>query len=617
MALIAGYVAAHPHATSSISTRSVAFAVLPGSVGQTQVLSIATGHLVVKSAPGQVLPPRWIGDDEGNALLVLGFLPEADTLDDLLQHCIRSGGRVLDTLEGEFVAVFADAASRTLHVVNDRFASRPFYLLRRSTATYFSSSPRFLLSLANEQHHPDVVGWLEVCAIGHTIGRRTTVSGLERLEPASHSTITPDGVVSRRYWQLMHRPDDGLDPARHSQAVFEAFCTGARRRARLAPRAVVALSGGLDSRLVAAALPSELDLRLFTFVDVRGAAATVQTEAAAAVAAALGRPHHVAQLPARVAEPEEVIALTGGMRAYQHMAVVMAYVDEARRLGRDLIFGGGPGDVLAGSYIPSIAYLASQRAEECVDTAARQRLSGKSAWTQVFADEVIDQLGRTAEEEVRRSLHDAPGPTAAHRITAWAMTCRQPAFTFTSVLGAHPAVSEVVCHLDYRYTDLMLQLPAAWLYERSFYRYLVFQQLPALRHVPYANTGRVVESRRPVTRLGPLARLRHSALGNQSVIKRGMGWLRRHLRPAQPNRSLVFSDPALVSELQEIVHNAPQLRHIIDLDRCDRLLTHARDGVFPAEEALGTLASLCLSLRIFSRSTAPMIALPCVESSAF
>ena len=137
----------------------------------------------------------------------------------------------------------------------------------------------------------------------------------------------------RQYWRLEHRPDPDLDPETHAGDVFEAFRASADRRARLVGKGVLALSGGLDSRLVAGALPRGADFSAFTFVDIPGACITAQTQAAAAVCAALGMCHQVEGLPARFTRPSEVIALTGGMRPYQHMAIVMAYVDEIRRRG--------------------------------------------------------------------------------------------------------------------------------------------------------------------------------------------------------------------------------------------------------------------------------------------
>src|SRR5207244_2554812 len=98
------------------------------------------------------------------------------------------------------------------------------------------------------------VGWLQIFTYGHTLGQRTNRLGGVRVRPGSHVTITPGGVDDRQYWKLSHDPVD-LDPQSHADAAFEAFQETAAWRAKRFPRCVIALSGGLDSRLVAATLP--------------------------------------------------------------------------------------------------------------------------------------------------------------------------------------------------------------------------------------------------------------------------------------------------------------------------------------------------------------------------
>ena len=172
------------------------------------------------------------------------------------------------------------------------------------------------------------------------------------------------------------------------------------------------------------------------------------------------------------------------MRAYQHMAIVMAYIDVIRRRGTSFMLGGGPGDSLAGAFVPSRAYLDPARMTECIEDACRRRLALSRCWTLVFRDEVIESGRRAVHDALAESFAAVTGPTAAHRVTAWAMIYRQPAFTFTSVLHTHPDVTEAACHLDYRYTDLMLRLPASWLYNKAFYSYMIYSALPHLRHIP-------------------------------------------------------------------------------------------------------------------------------------
>jgi hypothetical protein len=173
------------------------------------------------------------------------------------------------------------------------------------------------------------------------------------------------------------------------------------------------------------------------------------------------------------------------------------------------------------------------------------------------------------------------------------MVYRQPAFTFTSVIHAHPEVTEAACHLDYRYADLMLQLPAAWLYDKAFYAYMIHRELPQLRHVPYANTGARLTGR-PPTLAVPRESLVELA---QAFGLRAARKVIRTVRPRRPARWLILGDPALLTEIQEILHATPSLGDMLDVRRCEDFIEKVRTGVYRDhvhEEILGSLLSMCL-----------------------
>jgi hypothetical protein len=607
MAFVAGYVSLTPqYRTETLLERLRAFSILPGETGgsyEHRVVATRHGHLAMKHKPTYPVPPMLVTDDARNVLVILGFVLTGETgagPKDLLAACVATGGESLTQSEGEFLAIFADASSGAVHLVNDRFAARACYVARTASGVYFSSNVAFLLLLARERYRPDVVGWLEVVSYAHTNGVRTTAAGIQRLLPATHMTLTPSHVEDRRYWRLEHRPDSRLDPGPYSAEVFAAFRAGAARRARLVGDGILALSGGLDSRLVAAALPDNVDFEAFTFVDVPGASRTAQTDAAAAVSASLGLRHHIEPLRGGFTRPVDVISLTGGMRPYHHMAIAMAYMRAILSNGRRYLLGGGPGDVLAGSYIPSPLYLDPGRVAECIEDAYQRRMARSELWRLVFRDDVVGDARPQVENALAGSLAATTGPTAAHRITAWGMVCRQPAFTFTSVFHTHPDVTEAWSHLDYRYSDLMLRLPAEWLYGEAFYSYMIYTELPALRHVPYANIGAPLTGRRP-----SLVRPRESvqSTARRLALRLGARAVKRlatRLLPQPRTRQpwLVLDDERLHAEVKEILHSVPELGEVLDIARCDDFLLGIRDGRHTSsshEEILGGLTSMCVS----------------------
>jgi asparagine synthetase B (glutamine-hydrolysing) len=549
-------------------------------------------------------------DANGNTLLLLGFLFPPQ----------RSGGVVfptqLEQCEGEFVAVFAEA-SGTLHIINDRFGSRPFYVLKNGKGIYFSSNVAFLLHLAGGRHEADILGWFHTFAYGYTCGELTTFRGVKRLLPATHLTISPEGTLEeRRYWRLEYAPESRLDPLSYGAQVFDAFKAGAARKAKLVGKGTIALSGGLDSRLVAATVPDDVEFSAFTFVNAGNNASTADTECAAQTCSILGLSHRIELIPRHEYSvvAHNTVWLTGGMKPLHHAALVMASIQDLKRHGLNFLLGGGPGDSIAGSAIPSVHYLDAGEMEKYIRDFCRRLASGTEYLSRLFRQEIVQHYQREVYRSLLESFADIRGPTAAHRVTAWELLNTWPAFTFTSVVHNHPDVSEAFCHLDYKFVDLMLKLPAEWLYQRNFYSFMLYNCLPQLRHVAYANTGRPLSGE--LQHFDSSQDFRSRAVDvtyhvARKVILRKLQRLLKPIPGATPPffYSLYREDKRLLEDVQECLHSLPALREIVDADKCLRFLNGFRTGNMKGlsygkqTELIGALVTMCLCFKGLMRQS--------------
>lgn len=551
-----------------------------------------------KNYPVQIKPYK---DENGNTLLILGFLSSSERI---------LSAKHLEQCEGEFVAIFSEPSGK-LHIINDRFGSRPFYILRNRDSIYFSSNLAFLLQLAGGSHEADILGWFHMFSYGHTFGSRTTWKDVKRLLPATHLTISQDGTVEeKQYWRLVHMPDAGLGSVSYSKEVFDAFRQGARLRARLVGKGVVALSGGLDSRLVAAALPDDVEFSAFTFVNSGEGISSADTAVAAQICSALGLQHRIELIPRHEysAGAEGVIRLTGGLRPLHHSATVMSYVRELKRRGLNFLLGGGPGDVSAGSKIPAVEYLDPRATDTCVRAFCRNLASGAEWLGLIFQHEVIKEYQQEVYRSLVESFNEIGGPTAAHKVTAWELLNRWPAFTFTSVMHNHPDVSEAFCHLDYKYSDLMLKLPAQWLYQRYFYSFMIYHSLPKLRHVPYANTGQLLSGELQQCEHDQHLKTRMGSFAAQ-VARQALPYkIKRLLRPIPRGTPsfhycLYKDDKRLFADMRECLSSLSALREILDSNKCLRFLDDFWTDNLKAlsyddqTELVGSLATMCLTFK--------------------
>lgn len=175
------------------------------------------------------------------------------------EYCARLyeqyGIEFLEYLNGEFVIFIYNMAAGNAILCTDRLGSRPVFYARTSDDGLVFSSR--IQSLAR---HPAIETEFdrylyEYFAFERVLGTRTPLSGIEKLPPASTTTIdisTGESVTSV-YWRPKYRPLDR--PYSYFVREFkDRFKKAVADRTREDTEYGVLMSGGIDSRLIAAAL---------------------------------------------------------------------------------------------------------------------------------------------------------------------------------------------------------------------------------------------------------------------------------------------------------------------------------------------------------------------------
>jgi len=174
------------------------------------------------------------------------------------------GARAVEQLNGEFNLVVWEKAAGTLLVANDRFGLRPWYYTRRGDAAVLSPGIRGLLPYLSGGPRLDEVAAATVLVFNKIrLGDRTLFEDIQVLAAASvwRVELSSGRVDERQYWEFRYNDalGEGAPDARTLDRLVERFraavaCRGAVRVDR---RVGIALSGGLDSRAVAAGLSAE------------------------------------------------------------------------------------------------------------------------------------------------------------------------------------------------------------------------------------------------------------------------------------------------------------------------------------------------------------------------
>lgn len=593
-----------------------------------KVSRIQNGHIIVKYKPEHPMFQDLMEDKSNNILAVLGFVRVPENLrksGNLFDQCVQTSSKIIEDCEGEFVAVFADGKSGAIHIINDRFASRPFYIYKTENCLYFSSSLTFLICLVPERVRFDIIGWLQIFSYGSTIGKRTNFVDIQRVAPASHVTISRYKVEISQYYKHEDVFTEITNSEKYADEVFDWFKKGVEYRTKLAGKSILALSGGLDSRLIAGCLKRK-NMHAFTFSDSIGDKNTIEVETARQVSRIMGIEHHIEVIPKAYASSvaKEVILLTGGLRGMNHLVKIMMYIDYIKNNGFNCLLGGGPGDVIAGSFVPKSLECISKNHIKDGILSFYDKFTRHGAYIDslkyIFNKNVLVEYKKDLVQSFFNSFENINGTTAAHIITKWALLNRHPAFTFTTPIHNHPDVAEAFCHLDYKFSERMLRMPSEWLYDKNFYKYMIYKEIIELRDVVYANTGqklndRLIEYRyvsppktnTVIDNIKKKIKKNNFSMNSYATVKKSIDYFTAKNKNTTSEPSYLYkifqNDEKLLSEIIETVETVVDIKNLVDVKKCRRFLKMIQNGKLVTNDfngdlkLLGSLATFCYSGR--------------------
>ncbi|NKN33901.1 asparagine synthase family protein [Marichromatium bheemlicum] len=238
------------------------------SIDPAQQLTPLTLRETVVTRPGLTLDldpvarePARSWEDRRALVLLDGWIegcerePPRRLVEALLDQDWSRAETVLTGLDGDFVLFIHDKASARWLIINDLLGRRPLYLLEHPGAILVTRDIARAVA-ADPAPRTDTLGAAEMLLFGHGLGARTPWRAISLLPPATLLQIEPDALATRRTLARLDLVPDASDGglAHHAAILGDHLVTACERLVTRGETAILALSGGLDSRAVAAGL---------------------------------------------------------------------------------------------------------------------------------------------------------------------------------------------------------------------------------------------------------------------------------------------------------------------------------------------------------------------------
>lgn len=179
-----------------------------------------------------------------------------------------SGEDFVEQLNGTFSGLLVDIRRKRVTLFNDRFGLGRVYVHENANGIYFSSEAKSLLFAFPNLRSLDNRSLGEFLSCGCTLGGRTLFDGIGLLPPASCWNAGIGSQPERKRYFEMSSWDRGesLTPEAYFQSLTSIFNRIAPRYFSGRQKIALSLTGGLDSRMIIAAMADQPEtLPCYTF----------------------------------------------------------------------------------------------------------------------------------------------------------------------------------------------------------------------------------------------------------------------------------------------------------------------------------------------------------------
>jgi len=208
--------------------------------------------------------------DEGVAIVLCGVITDLghfgplpnnqeSTASLVLRLWVEHGNDLIRELNGSFSCLFYDPNKDEATLYTDRFASRSVWFTKENDVWIVGNFPSAIAAIKKNNPKIDPVGLWSLFHTGRHVGKHCLYYNTHCLLAGEKAVLsTASEAIVSKWRQRRYIPDRSLKPREWGARIAKALQESSQRYKRVCARPYIFLSGGLDSRIAAAAFGEPL-----------------------------------------------------------------------------------------------------------------------------------------------------------------------------------------------------------------------------------------------------------------------------------------------------------------------------------------------------------------------
>ncbi len=418
-----------------------------------------------------------------------GHILKADNDAEFCLHFFEERGEdFAKELNGSFILVICNLKEKRLLVVNDRYGLRPLYYAVNDNKLLFASEVKAILedrSFKRQLNDETIVQYLVYG--GEVSGNKTFFNGIEVLPPASIFNYQDGKFSIKQYWDFDYQPDYSIAADEYAEQLAAVFSKAVNIRVRGNLRCGLELSGGLDSRLIVAAMDAESMSKTIAYTF--GAAGCSEYRVAHRVTKELNMKHVFCEYNPDEAIPysKETVYIRDG---FGTMSVGPIFHVEDTKIANnaDVLINGTPGDLTLGGGYLNQSILAAKSNEELFLLLETRRQFPEDMVTKLFASGYYAKVKHMPLSLRRKALNESKGEHPGNRVDYFFLQNRERRVALTGDILSRVGHETASPFYDNHFVDVILKTPPEWRLNHRLYVKVLKRLSPQLARIPYEKT---------------------------------------------------------------------------------------------------------------------------------